>query len=152
MNSQGTEMWMIEPIQRTVMKIGCVRALEGVSVVTEADDVAGVLEPGPRHVPGARGSMDLSMEVMMEPARQADKMLVHVAQQRIGPIPFCIGFPDGTTVPSTAGPNWAGLDNTRSWFTFWGVVTGFSVPFEPLTIVTAEIGIRVDDPTFQLRS
>lgn len=147
MNTQGTQLYVIDPVDDSLIIIECVTSIDGIDTTIEQiettclEDMARTYEAG-LATPGAA-----SFGIQVDP-RTASHVRLHQLKTAGTQLNWALGWSDGTGVdPTVASDGDFDLPATRSWITFTGFMNSYPFSFQQNAKVESTIGIQISgDP------
>lgn len=146
-NSQGTDIYAIDPADGSLLDVGCVTSIDGIDTAIDQiettclNDLARTYEAG-LATPGAA-----TFGLMFDPANPVH-IRMHQLKTSGATLQWAIGFSDGIGIQPTTGTDSSGdpefvLPPTRTWLTFEGYMNSYPFTFALNAKVTSTIGIQV---------
>lgn len=148
MKTQGTELYLIDPVGCEVLDAGCVISIDGIDVTIEQNEVTCLRDLVRRYEAGLGTPGSATFGIYTDPS-DATHIRLHELKRAGTNLLWAIGWSDGTGIPPTAGPSTTDgecefdLPTTRTWLTFEGFMNAFPFSFAQNTQVTSNIGIQV---------
>jgi tail tube protein len=149
--TQGTQLYFIDPEDDSVVTIGCVTTITGLTAARDQiettclDSAARTYEAG-MATPGA-ASFGINFDTS-----DASHIRLHELYRTGTIIEFALGWSDFTPPPPAAGPaptvdsnGGFSLPTGRSWITFDGYISDLPFDFALNTVVTSTVSIQVSD-------
>lgn len=146
-NSQGTDLFTIDPATGTLLDVGCITSIDGIDTAIDQiettclNDLSRTYEAG-LATPGAA-----TFGLQFDPSSPVHIRL-HQLKTAGTQLQWVIGFSDGIGIEPTVGVDSSGNDEfvlppTRSWLAFEGYMNSYPFTFGLNTKVTSTIGIQV---------
>lgn len=147
MNTQGTELYAIDPEDGSLLKVECVTSIDGIDSAIDQiettclEDLARTYDAG-LATPGAA-----SFGIQVDP-RNPSHIRLHQLKTAGTKLKWALGWSDGTgTDPTIASDGDFNLQTTRSWITFEGYMNSFPFSFAQNAKVASTVGIQISgDP------
>lgn len=143
MKTQGTDLYVIDPENNTVINVGCVTSIDGIDSTIEQiettclQDLARTYEAG-LATPGAA-----TFEIRTDP-RVAAHLRLHQLKQAGTMLLWAVGWSDAPGVAPTADSSGDfELPDDRSWLVFSGYMSSFPFSFAQNAHVTSSVGIQI---------
>lgn len=139
--TQGTELYVIDPADDSLIEVGCVTAINGVSTPVEQIEttclaalartfVSGLQSPG-------QATFGINFDVSDATHERLHEMLGLNAK-------WAIGFADDTGTDPTVNSSGAFvLPTTRSWLTFEGYIQDFPFDFSQNAVVQSQVPLQI---------
>jgi hypothetical protein len=153
MKTQGSELYVIDPEDGTVINIGCVTSIDGIDSVLpqipttcmsslEAESVGGLPEPG-------QATFTINFDVG-DPTHVRLRELKLLGEN----LQWALGFRDGwnattgvgvapTSIQDSAGDWSFVLPTTRTWLAFEGYMASFPLSGPLSGVWTANVGVQI---------
>lgn len=151
MKTQGTELYLIDPVGCTVMDVGCVTEINGIDTTIEQNEVTCLRDLARRYEAGLGTPGAATFGIYTDTQNATHLRLLELKKAGTNLL-WAIGWSDGTGIDPTSGTDSAGdciwvLPATRSWLTFEGFMNSYPFQFAQNTQVLSTIGIQVSgDP------
>lgn len=141
-NTQGTELWLIDPIDGTLIDTGCVNSFEGLSAPHDDIETTCLRDTARRYEAGLAAPSTATMEIQFDP-RSKDHMRLHSVYESGKNAQWALGFSDATgTAPTVEGGKFK-LPENRSWLVFEAMIQDFPFSFAQNTKVTSGLPLRL---------
>lgn len=149
--TQGTELFLIDPDDNSVLKVGCVTTITGLTAARDQIETTCLDSAARTYEAGMATPGTASFGVNFDPADESHVRLHEL--YRLGTkVNWALGWSDFTPPPPSSGPNptsdSAGefdLPNGRTWITFNGYISDLPFDFALNTVVTSNISVQVSD-------
>lgn len=149
--TQGTELWLLDPADESVLKVGCVTTITGLTAARDQIETTCLDSSARTYEAGMATPGTASFTVNFDPA-DASHVRLHELYVSGTKVDWALGWSDFTPGPPAAGPvpvaDSAGnfnLPATRSWITFNGYISDLPFDFALNTVVTSNISVQVSD-------
>jgi hypothetical protein len=142
LNTQGTNLYFIDPESGTVKTVGCPTGISGISApreereVTCLEDVARAYEAG-MLTPGSA-----TINLNFDPQDPTHAML-HDLYKAGTSLIWGIGFSDGTNAPTVGSDDDMDFPDDRSFLRFEGYVSDYPFEFAIAANVTSGLSVRM---------
>lgn len=149
--TQGTELFLIDPEDNSILKVGCVTTITGLTAARDQIETTCLDAAARSYEPGMPTPGTASFGVNFDPADQSHVRLheLYVAGTKVD---WALGWGDFTPGPPAQGPlptvdsdGAYELPNGRSWITFNGYISDLPFDFALNAVVTSSISIQVSD-------
>jgi hypothetical protein len=143
MKSQGTSLYLIDPSNRELIKVGCATSVTGISGSRDQledtclEDLisrsykAGLESPG-------NAQFTINFDVADESHVDLNEIEASGAVAH-----WAIGWSDGSAPPTVDTNGQFDLPTTRSWLTFDGYISNLPFDFGLNKLVTSQIGVQM---------
>jgi hypothetical protein len=142
--TQGTELYFIDPVDDSVIEVGCVTTINGLTAARDQiettclDSSARTYEAG-MATPGAA-----TFGINFDPDDASHTRLheLYVAGTKVN---WALGWSDGTAVPTADSSGDFVLAATRTYITFNGYVSDLPFDFALNAVVQSNVSVQVSD-------
>jgi len=142
--AQGTELFFVDPEDQSVLEVGCVTSLTGITSPRDQIEVTCLDSTGREFVPGLPSPGTATFTINFDPSDPSHVRLHELFEDTaITTMNWVVGLSDGTSPPSGADSSGFTLPTTRTWLQFDGYLADFPFDFALNTVVTNNIGIQV---------
>lgn len=147
MKTQGTELYLIDPADNSLLPIGCITSIDGIDVQIEQNEVTCLQDLVRRYEAGLGTPGQATFGIYTNP-QDASHIRLHELKRAGTTLRWAVGWSDGTGIdPSIVldsdGAGEFDVPDTRSWLTFEGFMSSFPFSFAANTSVQSNIGIQV---------
>jgi hypothetical protein len=140
--TQGTQLYVVDPADLSVLTVGCVTAITGISAsrdqieTTCLDSAARTYEAG-LATPGAA-----QFTINFDPSDESHMRLheLYVAGTTLN---WGLGWSDGTAAPTANSAGELVLPTSRSWISFDGFISDLPFDFSLNSVVTSNVSVQV---------
>lgn len=144
MDTQGSELFFIDPDTNQVMDAGCVNQITGISVPKDQRERTCLRDRARRYKPGMGNPGSATIELQFDPQDAAHIKLyqLYKANQVLS---FALGFSDATgTEPSvnSAGDDFE-LPKSRTWILFDAYISDWPWDFSQNAEVTNSLPVQI---------
>lgn len=155
MKTQGTELYAIDPVDFTVLNVGCFTSLDGIDTSIDQIETTCFTSKARTYEAGLATPGSASFGINIDTANPAHIRL-HQLKTAGTTLQWVVGLSDGPrdeenlgvppTVEATAGADGVRdfvLPTTRSWIPFDGYMNSFPFTFGLNDVIKSTIGIQV---------
>lgn len=140
--TQGTQLYFIDPADDSVVTVGCVTSIDGLTVTNEQVETT-CLESDARTYLSGLGTPGTATFGINFDTSDASHTRLHELWAAGTSLYWAIGWSDGTAAPTAdSGGTWD-LGTSRSWIRFDGFMTDFPFNFAQNAVVQSTIGIQI---------
>lgn len=144
--TQGTMLYTIDPVDGSVLEVGCVTAIDGIDTTLDQIETTCLSSPARTYLAGLATPGTATFTINSDPQ---DDSHIRLHQLKVAgtTLPWAVGWSDDDAPPTTV-LNSAGLyefvtPTTRSWTLFEGFMNSFPFSFALNAVVTSNVGIQV---------
>lgn len=152
MKTQGTQLYLVDPADDTLITVGCVTNISGISATRDQrettclDSAARTFEAGLAN-PGAA-----TFTIQFNPGDNSH-VRVHELYVAGTQLEWAVGWSDGTTAPTVGTPGGFTLPTSRTWLSFDGFIQDLPFDFGLNSDVTSNVSVQVSGfPTLSEKS
>lgn len=148
MKAQGTELYVIDPDDGSVITVGCPTAINGIDTTVEQNETTCLSSLARTYEAGLATPGTASFDINVDP-KNASHARLHALKTAGTTLQWAVGFSEATgtaptsTVDSDDGYVWDTLPTSRSWITFEGFMNSFPFTFALNASVTSTVGIQI---------
>lgn len=144
--AQGTDFYAINPIDGTLIDVGCITSLDGIDDAIEQIETTCLNNKSRTYRAGLAAPGTATFGLQIDP-NDPNHVLLHQLKRGGYTLQWAVGWSDGTAAP-TVGTDSSGNDVfvlplTRSWLTFEGYMSAFPFSFGLNAVVSSEVGIQI---------
>jgi hypothetical protein len=139
--TQGTQLYFIDPDDFSVVTVGCVTTLTGLTAARDQIETTCLDSTGRTYVAGMATPGQAQFTINFDPA-DASHTRLHELYVEGTTIDWALGWSDGTADPTEDSTAFV-LPSTRSWITFEGFIADLPFDFALNTVVTSNVSIQV---------
>lgn len=152
LKTQGTELFVVDPDDLSVIKVGCVTTINGITAsrdqieTTCLDSAARTYEAG-MATPGA-----MTFGINFDPSDASHTRLheLYVAGETLE---WAVGLSDGTADMTTASTDGFTVPTSRSFILFDGFITDLPFDFSLNAVVSSTVSVQVSGfPTLSVKA
>lgn len=152
MTTQGTDLYVIDPDDNSVITVGCVTSIGGVSVAREQRETT-CLSSAARTFAAGLGNPGAATLGVNFDTSDASHIRLHELYVEGADLQWAIGWSDGTSAPSGASTDGFNLPTSRSWIQFDGFIQDMPFDFALNANVTSNVSVQVSGfPTLTAKS
>lgn len=143
--SQGTNLYFVDPDSGDVNRLVCPSGITGIGGTIGEEDVTCLEAEGAEFAPAEADGGTVTVSLRFDPRESSHRDLRELFEDLEDRIEFAVGLSDGDTAPtwsSSGGGEWT-LPSSRSWLTFAGYISEFSIDIETNARVEGDVSIRV---------
>lgn len=141
-NTQGTELWLIDPTDGTLIDTGCVNSIDGLSAPNDDIETTCLRDTARHYEAGLATPGTATMEIQFDP-RNPDHIRLNKVYLSKKNAKWALGMSDATGVaPGVKDGNFELPDN-RSWLVFEARVQDFPFSFAQNAKVTSGLPLRI---------
>ena len=147
--TQGTQMYCVDPDNKTILVVGCVTGIDGLDTTLDQLETTCLDSLARTYVGGLATPGSATFDINFDPADDSH-VRMHQIKVSGAVLNWAIGFGDGIrdsngNLPQptvdTSG-NFV-LPNTRSWIAFQGFMNSYPFTFAINALVTSKVGIQI---------
>lgn len=149
MKAQGTELYVIDPSDDSILTIGCITSIDGIDTSIEQVEVTCLQDSARSYEAGLATPGTATFGIYTDPS-DASHVRLHQLKIAGTTLKWAVGWSDATgTAPTVDSAGDFILGTTRSWITFEGFMNSFPFSFQQNAAVQSNIGIQVSgEPVF----
>lgn len=146
-NAQGTELYVIDPDDYSVIVIECVTSIDGIDTQVEQIETTCLENTARTYESGLANPGTATFGIQIDPSTAAHVRL-HELKTAGTSLKWALGWSNATGTDPTSDTNGNfELGATRHWITFDGFMNSFPFSFAQNTKVSSTIGIQISgDP------
>jgi Phage tail tube, TTP, lambda-like len=142
--TQGTELFFVDPEDFSIVEVGCVTTLTGITTPREQIEVTCLDSTGREYVPGLAAPGTATFTINFDPQDPSHVRLHELFEDAtITTVEWAVGFSDGTAAPTSADSSGIVTPTTRTWLLFAGYLNDFPFDVALNSVVTNNIGIQI---------
>mgnify|MGYP000895647211 FL=1 len=152
--TQGTMLYVIDPVGDEVLEVGCITNISGLDSTLEQIETTCLSADARTYVAGLATPGTATFTINAD-SEDESHVRLHQLKKTGENLLWAIGWSDGTVPPTVdvGPPVGFTLPATRSWITFEGFMNAFSFDFSQNAVVTSSIGIQISgDPDWIQKS
>lgn len=148
--TQGTELYFIDPVDDSVVKVGCPTGITGLSASRDQIETTCLDSDAREYVAGMANPGSGTININFDPADPSHVRL-HELFRTGTTVEWAIGLADFEPPPPAAGPQPTGvssagefiLPTTRTWIVFEGYVSDYPFDISGNAVVTNGIAVQI---------
>lgn len=145
LNVQGSNLWFRDPADDSIVEVGCVTNLSGLTASRDQLDVTCISDEARRFEAGLLTPGAASFSINFDPADPSHVRL-HELYRAGTTLDWALGLSDGTVAPTVIDTNGNfNVPPTRTWITFEGYVSDFPWDLTVGAKVTNALAIQISD-------
>ena len=141
--TQGTQLYVIDPDDNSVITVGCVTSINGLSAPRDQIEDTCLSATARTFKGGLANPGAMTFGLNFDPSDTSHVRLheLYVANENLN---FAIGWADGTAAPAE-GTNgeWDTMPTTRTYITFDGFISDLSFDFSLNAVVTSSVSVQM---------
>lgn len=142
--TQGTDLYVIDPADDSIINVGCVTSIDGIDTTVEQVETTCLSEQARSYIAGLATPGTATFGINTDPE---DESHVRLHQLKIAgtTLQWAIGWSESPGTPPTgvtSGGDFI-LPTTRSWLTFEGFMNSYPFSFAQNSVVQSTVGIQV---------
>lgn len=141
--TQGTDLYVIDPANNSVLKVGCVTSIDGIdTAIDQIEDTC--LEATARtYVAGLATPGTATFGINVDP-KDASHLRLHQLKVAGTTLQWALGWSESPGTPPTVDTNATfNFPTSRSWISFEGFMNSYPFSFAQNAVVTSTVGIQV---------
>ncbi len=139
--TQGTMLYAIDPLDDSVITVGCVISIDGVDSTLDQIETTCLSSSTRTYVSGLATPGAASFQINFDPS-DASHTRLHALKVAGTTLEWAIGFSDGVAPPTVLAEAFV-IPTTRSWITFDGFMSSYPFSFAQNAVVTSTVGIQI---------
>jgi hypothetical protein len=139
--TQGTELYVINPNDFTVVKVGCVTALSGLTAARDQIETTCLDSEAREYVAGMATPGAAQFTINFDPS-DASHVLLHDLYVEGTTLDWALGWSDGTDAPTSDSTAFT-APTTRTWILFEGFISDLPFDFALNSVVTSNVSVQV---------
>lgn len=150
--TQGTDLFVIDPEDGTLIEVGCVTSIDGIDTTIEQVETTCLSSLARTYVAGLATPGSASFGINTDPS-DASHVRLHELKTEGTELSWALGWSDGTADPTVDSNQGFTLPAARSWITFTGFMNSFPFVFAQNSVVQSTVGIQISgDPVLVPKS
>lgn len=148
--TQGTELYFIDPDDFSVVKVGCVTTITGLTAARDQIETT-CLDSAARTYEAGMATPGTAQFTINFDTGDTSHVRLHALYVEGTKVDWALGWSDGTALPTSDSTAFT-LPTSRSWIEFNGYVSDLPFDFALNTVVTSNVSIQVSDfPTLHAK-
>lgn len=145
--TQGTDLYVIDPDDNSLIVVGCVTSVDGIDTTIEQIETTCLNAQARTYVGGLATPGTATFGINVDPS-DASHVRLHQLKIAGTDLKWALGWSDGTDAPTVDTAGDFNLPTTRSWLIFDGFMNSFPFSFAQNSVVQSTVGIQVSgEPT-----
>ena len=140
--TQGTELFVIDPDDLSVVTIGCVTAITGITAARDQIETTCLDSAARTYVAGMATPGTATFTINFDPS-DASQARLHELYVAGTDLQFALGWADGTADPSSASSDGFTLPTSRTWIQFDGFIADLPFDFSLNAVVSSSVSVQV---------
>lgn len=140
--TQGTQLYVIDPDDNSVITVGCVTQITGITATRDQIETTCLDSTARTYVAGMAAPGAASFTVNFDPDDASHSRLHELFVEGVD-LQWALGWSDGTAAPTGASTDGFNLPTTRTWLQFDGFIQDLPFDFALNTVVTSNISVQV---------
>lgn len=140
--AQGTQLYIIDPEDDSILEIDCILNFEGPDTTNEQLETTCLADAARTFVAGLATPGQATFSINVDPSN-ASHVRLHALKVAKADLVFALGWGDGTAPPTVETAGVFDTPDTRSWITFAGFIANFPFSFGLNAIVTSNLAVQV---------
>lgn len=140
--TQGTNLYLIDPADESVITVGCVTSIDGIDNTIEQIETTCLEDTARTYTSGLSTPGNASFTLNMDTSDSSHTRL-HALKVAGTTLLWALGWSDGTAAPTADTGGTFDLPTTRSWIRFNGFMSSFSFSFQPNSVVQSNVSVQV---------
>jgi len=141
LKTQGTNLYAIDPADDSVIVVGCVTSISGVSAARDQIETTCLEAQARSYEAGMLTPGAANFGINMDPS-DASHIRLHELYVSGETLKWTIGLSDGTAAPMVTAGEFV-LEDTRSWLSFEGYISDFPFDFALSAVVASTLALQV---------
>lgn len=141
--TQGTELYVIDPADDSVIAVGCVTSIDGIDTAVDQIETTCLSDSARTFVAGLATPGTATFGINFD-TTDATHLRLHQLKIAGTDLKWAIGWSEATgTAPTVDSAGDFILPDARSWLTFDGFMNAFPFNFSQNSVVQSTVGIQV---------
>jgi hypothetical protein len=150
--TQGTQLYVIDPDDLSVITVGCVTAITGINATRDQIETTCLDSSARTYVAGLAAPGAAQFTINFDPEDDSHVRLHELYVEGVD-LMWALGWSDGTAAPSSASTDGFAVPTTRTWIQFDGFISDLPFDFALNTVVTSNVSVQVSGfPTITPKS
>lgn len=139
--TQGTELWFIDPADDSLVKVGCVTSITGLTAARDQIETTCLEDQARSYEAGLATPGQAQFGINFDPSDESHVRLheLYVSGETLN---FALGWSDGTEAPTNDTSEFV-LPTTRSWIEFGGFIADLPFDFSQNSVVASTVSVQV---------
>lgn len=141
--TQGTDLYVIDPANNSVLKVGCVTSIDGIDTAIDQIETTCLEDTARTYESGLATPGTASFGINVDP-KDASHLRLHQLKVAGTTLQWALGWSESPGTPPTVDTNGTfNFPTSRSWISFEGFMNSYPFSFEQNAVVTSTVGIQV---------
>ena len=140
--TQGTQLYVIDPDDLSLITVGCVTQITGITATRDQIETTCLDSTALTYVAGMAAPGAASFTINFDPDDTSHMRLHELFVEGVD-LQWALGWSDGTAAPSSQSTDGFALPTTRSWIQFDGFIQDLPFDFALNTVVTSNLSVQV---------
>lgn len=140
--TQGTQLYVIDPDDNSVVTVGCVTAITGITATRDQIETTCLNSTAREYVAGMAAPGTAQFTINFDPS-DASHVRLHELYVEGTSLQWALGWSDGTSDPSGASTDGFTLPATRTWIQFDGFISDLPFDFSLNAVVSSNVSVQV---------
>jgi hypothetical protein len=140
--TQGTDLYVIDPADESLIEVGCVTSIDGIDTALDQIETTCLSATARTYLAGLATPGTATFGINVDPS-DASHVRLHQLKIAGTTLQWALGWADGTADPTVDTAGEFNLGTTRSWITFEGFMNSFPFSFQQNSVVQSTVGIQV---------
>lgn len=142
--TQGTQLYFVDPDDGTVVTVGCVTAITGLTAARDQIETT-CLDSAARTYEAGMATPGAAQFTINFDNSDASHVRLHELYREGTILDWAIGWSEDDSAPTVDVDDGLVLPGTRSWITFTGYISDLPFDFALNSVVTSNISVQVSD-------
>lgn len=150
--TQGTELFVVDPDDYSVIKVGCVTTINGVSAGRDQIETTCLDSAARTYVSGMATPGAATFGINFDPGDESHVRLHELYVEGVT-LEWAIGLSDGTADMATASTDGFTVPTTRSFILFDGFISDLPFDFSLNSVVSSSVSVQISGfPTLSVKA
>ena len=150
--TQGTELFVVDPDDYSVIKVGCVTTINGITASRDQIETTCLDSAARTYVAGMAAPGAMTFGINFDPG-DASHIRLHELYVEGATLEWAVGMSDGTADMATASTDGFTVPSTRSFILFDGFITDLPFDFSLNAVVASSVSVQVSGfPTLSVKA
>lgn len=140
--TQGTELYLIDPDDLSLITVGCVTSINGISATRDQLETTCLASAARTFMAGLANPGAATFGINFDPSDDSHIRL-HELFVEGADLQWAIGWSDGTADPSSQSTDGFALPTSRSWIQFDGFINDLPFDFALNAVVSSTVSVQV---------
>jgi hypothetical protein len=141
--TQGTDLYVIDPANNSVLKVGCVTSIDGIDTAIDQIETTCLQDMARTYESGLATPGTASFGINVDP-KDASHLRLHQLKVAGTTLQWALGWSEDPGTPPTVDTNATfNFPTSRSWISFEGFMNSYPFSFAQNAVVTSTVGIQV---------